>query len=129
MKSARNRRPVILLLGGVLVLSSCSDMCRNETVSESVSPDGRYRAVVFTRDCGATTDYSTQVSILPASSDTPPRGIGNTFVCAGGDVGVDWTSGGGLMIHCPSQTRVFKSKTRVRGVDVTYDTGLRSGPS
>ena len=33
--------------------------CTNRILNAVVSPDRRYKAGVFERDCGATTDYST----------------------------------------------------------------------
>ena len=40
---------------------ACSIPCDNEIKHELVSPDGRYTATAFIRDCGATTDFSPQV--------------------------------------------------------------------
>jgi hypothetical protein len=42
--------------------------CANEVLSQTVSPDAKMKAVVFQRDCGATTGFSTQVSIIQNSS-------------------------------------------------------------
>jgi hypothetical protein len=39
-------------------------MCRNDLAAESVSPDKQYKAVIFKRDCGTTTGFNTQISIL-----------------------------------------------------------------
>jgi hypothetical protein len=39
-------------------------MCGNYVVAEKISPDGRRKVVVFQRDCGATTGFSTQVSLF-----------------------------------------------------------------
>jgi hypothetical protein len=39
-------------------------MCGNSIQLRVPSPDGEYEAVQFTRDCGATTGYSTQVSVV-----------------------------------------------------------------
>lgn len=55
--------------------------CANEVVERLPSPDGTWEAVVFTRNCGATTDYSTQVSILPAGG-VPSDRPGNTYITA-----------------------------------------------
>jgi hypothetical protein len=62
-------------------------MCGNEIYQEVYSPGKLYKAVVFQRDCGATTSFSTHVSILKASTilkDEP----GNTFIMDGHP---DWT--------------------------------------
>lgn len=63
------------------------DLCGNEVFQEVLSPDGTYKAVVFQRDCGATTGFSTQVSILKASSQLANR-AGNVFAIDGHP---DWT--------------------------------------
>ena len=43
-------------------------LCANEQLSSTRAPDGRHRAVVFQRDCGAASGYSRQLSILPGSA-------------------------------------------------------------
>src|SRR6478672_7407977 len=47
-----------------------------------VAPNGTLKAVTFRRDCGATTRYSVQVSILPAKKPLSNEG-GNVFVASG----------------------------------------------
>jgi hypothetical protein len=55
------------------------DMCGNEVISESHSPDGAKKIVVFQRGCGATTGFSTQASLL--LSDMPlPNKPGNLII-------------------------------------------------
>lgn len=59
-----------------------SDMCGNYLHSESISPNGRYKAVIFQRDCGATTGFSTQISIVKTSEVLKNR-PGNIFIVDG----------------------------------------------
>jgi hypothetical protein len=47
-----------------LFLYTADDMCKNIVYKEYASPNAQLKAVVFARDCGATTGFSTQVSIL-----------------------------------------------------------------
>ena len=47
-----------------LSLSGCVDLCENEIKTEVASPDETKRAVIFERSCGATTPFSTHVSVL-----------------------------------------------------------------
>ncbi|HEX8473905.1 MAG TPA: hypothetical protein VF666_07715 [Pyrinomonadaceae bacterium] len=71
---------VILLLP--LVSVACldlSDGCGNELLGEAQAPGGKWKAVVFQRDCGATTSYSTQISILRIDEWLVNEG-GNVFV-------------------------------------------------
>ncbi len=50
-------------------LDFASDMCGNDIVDEVDSPDGEYKVVVFERNCGATTGFSTHISILYNSEE------------------------------------------------------------
>ena len=61
----RMRRTAV---GAFALLSTigCDDLCGNKVLTDVASPDVHNHAVVFERDCGATTGFSTQVSILPA---------------------------------------------------------------
>jgi hypothetical protein len=54
-------------------------MCANDLLTEIPSPDGALKAVVFQRDCGATTSFSTQISILWTNRPLPNE-TGNLFV-------------------------------------------------
>jgi hypothetical protein len=62
-----------------VVLAGCSDMCGNEISQSVTSPSGSLKAVVFSRDCGATTGFSTQVSMLPETKSLPNE-AGNVLV-------------------------------------------------
>src|SRR5437016_6247727 len=53
--------------------------CENRVLAEVPSPDGRHRVVVFERSCGATTAFSTQVSVLPAEGALG-GGTGNVLI-------------------------------------------------
>jgi hypothetical protein len=47
------------------------DMCGNETLAEFLSLDGAQKMVLFERSCGATTGFSTHVSLLRADAKLP----------------------------------------------------------
>ena len=56
-----------------------ADMCGNDVYREYPSPNGKLKAVVFERDCGATTPFSTQVSVI--ESDQKLENVpGNAFI-------------------------------------------------
>lgn len=44
--------------------TACSDGCASQSVRRAAAPDRRHQALMFRRDCGATTGFSTQISIL-----------------------------------------------------------------
>ena len=54
-------------------------MCINEPIAEYVAPGARAKLIVFQRDCGATTDFSTQASLLKRDARLPSS-VGNLFV-------------------------------------------------
>ena len=64
------------------MLFFASSMCGNYVAQETLSPDSEHRAVVFQRDCGAATGFSTQISIVDASDDLPNE-AGNVFIAPG----------------------------------------------
>lgn len=103
---------VVLVLVYWCIDAFLGDMCGNKVLSESVSPDGRLKAVIFKRDCGATTAYSTQVSILN-SSDALPNSGGNTFAMEEGELVVTWTGNRSLLLKHLGAEREYLSEQKV----------------
>jgi len=62
----------------ILALFSPQNLCGQTLIKEKVSPDGEFKAVAFFTDCGATTPYTANVSVLKASEELPD-GKGNVF--------------------------------------------------
>jgi len=73
-KAMRKILPFAILC---LMTSGCSDMCGDTIIARLASPDGKHDAVMFQRDCGATTGFSTQISILNAGDQL--SGMGTAF--------------------------------------------------
>jgi hypothetical protein len=118
--------PLVILLS----CGGCSDACQNTVASSSLSPDGALSAVLFQRDCGATTGFSTQISIL--RPDDKPTGGGNAFI-ADDDHGAarvgswdgpwaeaKWLAPDHLLIRYAAKSRTFKQNDSVSGVKVSY---------
>jgi len=57
---------ILLSLTLTVYISGCDSMCANDVLQEIPSPDNKLKAVVFQRDCGATTGFSTQMAIIKA---------------------------------------------------------------
>jgi hypothetical protein len=82
------------------------------------------------RECGATTDFSTQVSII--SSAGPIEGIGNVFVADAYDHGamrgswggpwaeIAWTAPQHLLVTYDAKARIFVQNAKVGEVQITY---------
>ncbi len=107
-------------------------LCDNTPLAEVPSPGGTRKAVVFQRDCGATTGFSTQVSVLAAGEKLPNDG-GNVFVAdtdhgqapsgpgGGPVVEVVWLGEERLLIRHHRRARVFRSEAHVGSVAVGYE--------
>jgi len=113
------------------MLAACNDDgCGNTVLQDVPSPDGRRHAVVFTRDCGATTDFSTQVSVLTRAREAV--GGGNVFSAdtdhgqipsdrgGGPAVMAEWIDGRTLRIRYRTGARVFKQDSRHDDTNVQY---------
>ena len=115
---------VVLTGAGIYTLDRLfSGMCGNAIYLNENAPGGRIKAVVFQRDCGATTGLSTQVSILP-SGESLPNESGNTFIVDGypDDISIElsWISPSELVIHHSAHLETYKKETRIKGVNITY---------
>jgi hypothetical protein len=121
----------VLVVGVALVAISAflGDMCANEVIREVASPDGKRKAVVFERDCGATTGFSTQASVLPIGKSLPNDG-GNIFVAdtnhgaapsgpgGGPEVMVYWAGPNDLVLEHDVRARVFLALPSIGDVRV-----------
>ena len=111
-------------------LSGCSDSCAKDEIASVLSPDGRHRAVLFERDCGATTGFSTQISVLERGA--PLAGGGNALIAdddhgaaAVGEWGgpwaeVRWQSADKLLVRYAQGARIFEQRSVVGDVAVRY---------
>jgi hypothetical protein len=107
------------------------DLCENQVLADIAAPDHRTRAVVFQRNCGATTDFSTQVSLVRGSRQLS-NGGGNVFVVdsdhgrapagpgGGPAVEVRWIDAAQLEIRHDQRARVFHADSLVHGVRIRF---------
>lgn len=121
-------------LAGVAALAWSSffgDMCANEVIREAISPDGKKKVVVFQRNCGATTDFSTQASLLSVG-ESLSNGGGNIFSAdtnhgavpagpgGGPELLVSWVGLHEIVLEHHAQARVFASEASIADVRVRY---------
>ena len=116
-----------LTSGGFLVSWST---CRNTVIERIPSPDGRRAAVIYARNCGTTTDFSTQLSVLPRHRG--PWGNGNVFVAdtdhgkapsgkeGGPTVKARWLDNRTLEVRYHPRARLIKNATRHDDIDIRY---------
>lgn len=58
-------------------LSATKNICGNDILDSVTSPDSKDKVVVFVRNCGATTEWSTQASIIRKADSISHGDIGN----------------------------------------------------
>jgi hypothetical protein len=124
---------VVVVAGcGVLLWSSSKILCRNDVFQEVYSPNGEYKVEIFERNCGATTGYSTQLSILTASEDLP-NSHGNIFTMDGHPdwtrVQVTWNANNSVTITYPEgyTVAIKESEFRNRSTLISIDYEVVSG--
>ena len=89
-------KKIVMLLLSVLLVGC--DPCSNTVVGNAVSPDGKYEATAFIRNCGATTANSPQVYLGPKGERI--KESGNVFIGNHSDqVRIQWLSSTQLVIH------------------------------
>ena len=113
---------MLVVAGGATALTVANTLCVNDPVDEIQAPGGWVRAVVFNRHCGATTDFSTQVSIVPWWHGVPPWAWGNLFIADTDDgralaapwggpiVELRWLNDSELLLRHHRGARVFRAE-------------------
>ena len=124
---------VAVLLGVPILLAVAlwrmnETMCGNKILADVSAPDKQTRAVVFRRDCGVKTGFSTQVSIL-RGTDSLPNDPGNVFVAdrlstealaRARRVDVRWRSAARLDVRYDARLRINVSDTLVEGIKIRF---------
>jgi len=118
-----NRQVWLFYTGCLLgfLLAACNP-CSDEILSETTSPDGVLTATFFIRNCGATTDFSSIVSIH-RKSEGFRNDDGIVFVANGqNQPTLNWTDAKTLSIECRECTRtnIFRQVSALGNVDLVY---------
>ena len=93
--------------------------CTNVRLSESISPDGFRKVVVFKRECGTSTGSTYQGAIIPVDAPYPST-PGNVFITTQQGIKVTWNSPTEVAIEMSWGRSVLKQETLVDGVVVFY---------
>ena len=108
----------------LLLLNSCDDLCQNQIKMRQLSPNRELKAVVFVRDCGATTSFSSQIAILESSEKLTSRDGGNIYIVDEqlDNLKVKWLNNKKLLIETPkvSERKIFEQKRLFKGVEIEY---------
>lgn len=85
---------ILLVIGAYLRIGiyMLNNLCVNNVEQTLYSPEGKYKVVVFVRDCGATTDFSKQVSVIPSHDELNNDG-GNFLIFRGEpQLSIEWAT-------------------------------------
>lgn len=113
---------LLLLAAMAPALAGCDlHACGNQVLRTVTAPDGRHAAAIFRRDCGATTGFSIQVSLVGPGE--APAGSGDLFV-AGGEgrmPDVEWLGPDPLRISYRRDSLLLHEQVSERdGVRIEY---------
>ena len=99
-----------------------STMCENTEIEISVSPDKKQYAVLFERNCGATTGYSSQISILNINEKLNNSDTGNIYIANGypENYSIKWVSPYVLHIN-GAREKTFKKIELHNSVTIYYE--------
>lgn len=107
----------------VMVFGSLSTNLCGETVEKTVySPDNKYKGVFYSRDCGATTDYSSQIKLVKNNLFGLSKII---FVADGyyGKLEMKWENNDCLAISCVDcqiKNKLPKQLSEWGGIKINY---------
>jgi hypothetical protein len=131
---------VVLVAAALLLYRACAWVddhvelfeCGNDLLAQHLSPDMKRKVVVFTRNCGGTTPFSTHASIMDAD-DELPKDVGNVFGAATGagrapagpgggpELRAKWVDDRHVVLSHHASVVVFKSESQHDGVTVVVE--------
>ena len=116
-------------IGVIYFLLASTGLCENTIVDEIII--GNKKAVLFVRNCGATTDYSKQISIIGINTELKNKG-GNVMISDSDKGKAETDVHGGsiiimanknkdhLLIKYAKDTRFYKKKEKKSGIKIVY---------
>jgi hypothetical protein len=125
----KDKQTYLICLLAFLFWGCSGPIAVNREISRVVSPDAAWDAVIFERNAGASTSFSTQVSIVKHQSVLPDDG-GNVFIAdcdngaapaaswGGPYVQARWQSTNTLVLSFDIRARVFKKQNQVGGIRI-----------
>jgi hypothetical protein len=101
-----------------------SNMCGNEVYQEVLEPGNRFKAILFQRDCGATTGFSTQISLISVD-DKLPNNHGNIFIANGHpkdtNIEMHWLAPAKLLVRHTVGLSVKRKEKLYKGISISYE--------
>lgn len=100
--------------------------CTDHTLSAADSPDGRYVAFVFRRECGATAPDSTQANVQPIGTALDSEKY-KAFVVVDGAprLNLRWDNTNRLAVGGITTERIYRQESAVDGIGIRYEADKR----
>jgi hypothetical protein len=116
---------VAALIGvvGVMIAweSALEPRCESRVWSEQASPNDTFVFSLFRRDCGATTDYATGLSIRRVGDDFDQSARDEVLLLDGDmPVTASWIDADRIEIVIPKGADIFRSAEKWEGITITY---------
>jgi hypothetical protein len=112
-----------MVLLGVLGCTRLTD-CVDTVLAESLSPDGLRVAVVFERDCGATTAKNTQVCFRKAQeSFNTKEQVSFVVFESEKRPKLAWNESNKMTITLPAACKMFRQEAVASGITIKYVDG------
>jgi hypothetical protein len=113
--------PVAMVATAVFWESVWEPMCGEEILSEQKSPNGALVVSLFRRNCGATTDYATGLSIRPVGTDFDPSARDEVLLIDGDvPLAASWTGVDKLAVVVPKDADIFRREQDWNNVTISY---------
>tara|TARA_R110001606_G_scaffold334961_1_gene482946 strand:- start:12 stop:407 length:396 start_codon:yes stop_codon:yes gene_type:complete len=113
---------LLSLIGfGVMIGSmfSSDNMCDNTIIATKFSPNQNNKIVLFERSCGATTGFSTQVSILEKENDLENENSA-ILITEKDSLNIKWINDDEVSIEIKKNSEVFKKQNHFNGIKINY---------
>lgn len=119
---------------GIIFSSFGSDnTCGAKLAESKLSPNGKLKILVFSVNCGAVSDFSTQISLVESDYNLKKDDSGNIFSADSDhgkakmsegretiEVKTKWLNDNTVEIVYPENARIFKNKDGKDGVQIFY---------
>lgn len=112
--------PALLAGGGLWYLSSLLPSCSIAEQARLTAPDGQFDLVVFSRNCGATTEPNTQAALIPAGDHLPEDAASFVSIAAAADLAPRWDGFGNIELTIPQGAEIYRQDENVAGVAIIY---------
>lgn len=99
-----------------------SDLCSDTVEKEIFSPDKKIKSVYYTKDCGATTNYSSQIKLVKSNIINSDKLI---FIADGyyGTLNMNWKDDNNLIVSCKDcsmSDKIFKQLLEWDNIKIEY---------